>query len=76
MYIPECSKPTKVLIFEDKSGLVELSKAPKRRTRAKHNTAKHHDFGNLVHEGLVSLEYIEILEQADDLLTKTLGWSL
>ena len=55
--VPECGTTMRCSVIEDKSGALELAKAPKMRNRTKHIEIKHHHFRNFVEKGHNNFRY-------------------
>jgi hypothetical protein len=58
--------------FEDNSGALELTKAPKMRSRTKHINLVFLHFRDYVHHGLIVIYPVGTLDQMADIFTKTL----
>jgi len=61
-------------VFEDNSGVLEITKDPKMRPRTKHINIKYHHFrNNFVDRGEISLHAINTKDQPANMLTKPLN---
>ena len=73
----ESERPSaKCKVFEDNSGSIELSKAPKICPRKKHIALKYHHFREHVQKGLIEINPIDTLKQVADIFTKALPFTI
>ena len=66
----------KCKLFKDNNRAIELSKAPKIRTRTKHIALKYHHFREHVWKGLIEINPIDTLEQVADIFAKALPFPI
>lgn len=63
---------TKICIWCDNTGAINLSKNPIQHSRSNHIDIKHHFIKDHVQKGNVKLKFIETKLQVVDIITKTL----
>ena len=61
-----------LIIYYDNTSAINPSKNPIQHSRTKHIEIRHHFIGELVKDGTLTLEFIHIDDQKDDLFTKPL----
>ena len=59
-------------IFEDNNSCIVLVKFPKMRPRIKHICLKYHHFRSKVKQSVITVNYIDTLNQTANIFTRTL----